>query len=343
MALPPSPVACDRRLLPTLPDAAGRCRVLCVREMQASVSTADAGTQCSLRFASSAASQTDFSDAVVQCAHQRPSCEMRTKCPPPQAEARIAAAEGEALAPGQRGHHSTSCSCPHSAGIGPPAEGEDGRYCRACEHQETPVAAPPGAHPGVRVLAPLVCVFCQAAFLRRADLLLHIRAHVGAEPYTCRHCSACFHCQEELARHQQRAHTGFPCGVCHKSFRDRSHLARHEKLHTGSKPFACSICPKTFARKEHVAVHEKLHSDDTPFVCRFCQKGFKWQPSLRRHERWHASLRPFGCDACEESFASKSALESHVSLHNTRYGRTYTRRRPPGPPPADSGTLQILP
>lgn len=114
----PSPVACDRRLLPTLPDAAGRCRVLCVREMQASVSTADAGTQCSLRFASSAASQTDFSDAVVQCAHQRPSCEMRTKCPPPQAEARIAAAEGEALAPGQRGHHSTSCSCPHSAGIG---------------------------------------------------------------------------------------------------------------------------------------------------------------------------------------------------------------------------------
>lgn len=303
MALTTSPMACDR-LVP--PDAAACCRVFCVREMQATISTADAGTQCSLRFVSSAGSQTDadFSDAAGHVSSQ---------CLPSSPDGARSKAE--------RGRHP---SCPPYSGI----SGAQVERQHSCQPQ-TPVAS----HPEGR---PLACVFCLKVFYLREDLLLHIRAHAGVDPYACRHCPAAFAGKEELARHQ-RTHTGFACGECHKSFRDRSHLARHERLHTGSKPFACSVCPKTFARKEHVRVHERQHSDDTPFVCRFCRKGFKWRTSLLRHERWHASLRPFVCGVCEESFASEAALDSHGSVHSMRYRRTYARRPPSLQAGADSG------
>ena len=42
------------------------------------------------------------------------------------------------------------------------------------------------------------------------------------------------------------------CGVCAKGFPSRSLLARHERIHTGDKPFVCPACLKAFSRNGHL-------------------------------------------------------------------------------------------
>ncbi|KAL1984501.1 hypothetical protein VTN96DRAFT_9100 [Rasamsonia emersonii] len=50
------------------------------------------------------------------------------------------------------------------------------------------------------------------------------------------------------------------CKDCQKAFTKPEHLRRHERSHTGSKPFVCKECGRPFARQDALARHGKLHS-----------------------------------------------------------------------------------
>lgn len=41
----------------------------------------------------------------------------------------------------------------------------------------------------------------------------------------------------------------FPCRFCSKQFPFRSYLIRHERAHTGERPFQCTTCGKGFSRE----------------------------------------------------------------------------------------------
>ncbi len=47
------------------------------------------------------------------------------------------------------------------------------------------------------------------------------------------------------------------CNICGRQFQRRSKLKRHEKTHTGDKPFKCIVngCFKCYSRKEHLTRH----------------------------------------------------------------------------------------
>ena len=50
------------------------------------------------------------------------------------------------------------------------------------------------------------------------------------------------------------------CQFCAKTYRKREHLIRHERTHTGHRPYVCSKCDKAFARHDSLLRHDKLHT-----------------------------------------------------------------------------------
>ena len=62
--------------------------------------------------------------------------------------------------------------------------------------------------------------------------------------------------------------------MCPMRFSDKSAVPRHERSHTGEKPYACSMCPVRFADKIDVAPHERAHTGEKPYACSMCPRRF---------------------------------------------------------------------
>ena len=131
--------------------------------------------------------------------------------------------------------------------------------------------------------------------------------------YLCAVCNKLFCFKYELIRHQ-RSHTGerpFKCNECNKCFNYNSALLEHKRVHSGEKPYECTACNMCFRQKSTLNRHKRTHTGEKPFRCELCNKCFTQRSSLTWHTTLHSGESPFYCSKCNQYFSRRGTLVKH--------------------------------
>uniref|UniRef100_A0A915D076 Uncharacterized protein n=1 Tax=Ditylenchus dipsaci TaxID=166011 RepID=A0A915D076_9BILA len=138
---------------------------------------------------------------------------------------------------------------------------------------------------------PFKCSECNKGFSTRPAFQQHMNAHSEDRPFVCDQCDFATKYQSHLISHR-RIHTGdlfrceveavttphprkptscpfanasgcalHQCRTCHRSFIEKSHLVRHERIHLVDKPFKCDSCDYASSRRDKLKEHILKHHD----------------------------------------------------------------------------------
>ncbi|XP_018392772.1 PREDICTED: zinc finger protein 14-like [Cyphomyrmex costatus] len=192
------------------------------------------------------------------------------------------------------------------------------------------------------------CGTCNKEFKYKTDLRSHERTHTGEKPYQCEFCKYKCRINGNLRQHVVAMHNSderfksnkdlyiggisHKCGTCNKEFKYKTQFRRHERTHTGEKPYQCEFCKYKCGQKVHLRIHMiSKHKDDERFKsnkdlyaggvlhkCGTCNKEFKYKTDLRSHERTHTGEKPYQCEFCKYKCRINGNLRQHVvAMHNS--------------------------
>ncbi|XP_039297010.1 zinc finger protein 436-like isoform X2 [Nilaparvata lugens] len=161
-----------------------------------------------------------------------------------------------------------------------------------------------------------MCQLCGESFSSTRQLNLRSRIHTSGK-HACKFCNYKTTHKSSFIRHQ-RTHTGerpFSCDLCDFKAIQKTHLIKHLKSHTGERPFSCDLCDYKAIHKSNLIRHLKSHTGERPFSCDLCDYKATRKSDLIRHLKSHTGERPFSCDLCDYKAIHKSNLIRHLKSH----------------------------
>jgi KRAB domain-containing zinc finger protein len=79
------------------------------------------------------------------------------------------------------------------------------------------------------------------------------------------------------------------CSHCPYNTINTGNLTRHNRKHTGEKPFKCSHCSYSSVTSDNLTKHNRLHTGEKPFQCTLCPFKSSHAQSLKGHVEKHVA------------------------------------------------------
>ncbi|XP_042233790.1 protein krueppel-like [Homarus americanus] len=86
------------------------------------------------------------------------------------------------------------------------------------------------------------------------------------------------------------------------------------------KSHQCLYCPYTTNIKCNLLRHERTHTGEKPYPCPHCNFRCSQNCDLKKHIRIHTGEKPFACEHCPYRSSRKEVLRSHMRIHATSEG-----------------------